>query len=213
MLDFLTLQGSSENPTFVTILFTVVLAFLLSSILAYTHEKTSRKIITRKDFLQSLILGSVVAATVMQAVGDSLARGLGIMGALAIIRFRTTLRSPRNMMFMFASLACGIACGVYGFVIATVGTIGFCVIAFILKYSPMSPSENVSGILKLELPALSSSLENLEAALSNCCKYYAQVGYQLNQKANSVMNPTLTKAIISYRYDVVLDNINQRLVF
>ena len=99
MLDYLSLQGTTENPTFLTILFTVLLAFLLSSLIAFTYNKTTRKVMTPVDFLQTLILLAIVAATVMQAIGDSLARGLGMLGALAIIRFRTTLRTPRNMAF------------------------------------------------------------------------------------------------------------------
>lgn len=137
MLDYLALQGSTENPTFVTILYTVLLSFLLSSLIAFTYEKTTRKVITPIDFLQSLILVAIVAATVMQAIGDSVARGLGMLGALAIIRFRTSLRTPRNMVFTFAALAAGISCGVYGYVIGIAGTIGFCAAAFILRYSPL----------------------------------------------------------------------------
>ena len=40
-----------------------------------------------------------------------LARGLGILGTLAIIRFRTPIRDPRDMIFLFACLGVGIACG------------------------------------------------------------------------------------------------------
>jgi len=125
MLDFFTIENSSENPTFILILYTVLFSFLLSSLIAFTYDKTSRNITKPVHYIQALILISIVAATVMQAIGDSVARGLGMLGALAIIRFRTTLRNPRNMAFMFASIAVGIACGVYGFVIAIVGTLGF----------------------------------------------------------------------------------------
>ncbi len=95
---------------------------------------------------------SIVAATVMQAIGDSLARGLGMLGALSIIRFRTVLDDPRNITFMFASLAAGIACGVFGFSIALTGTLVFCLSAIIFKFSPLNNADELIGNLRLQLP-------------------------------------------------------------
>ena len=210
MLDYLALQGSTENPTFVTILFTILLSFLLSSLIAFTHEKTTRQVMTPVDFLQTLILISVVAATVMQAIGDSLARGLGMLGALAIIRFRTTLRTPRNMAFIFASLAVGIASGVYGFVIAITGSVGFCLIAFILKYSSFSKMSNLVGILKFELPKSSEELVELEKILDLFCKKYAQIRYQIQKPKNKDKDielegePKAIEKTIAYEYHLKL---------
>lgn len=151
MFDFSTIQYNTENPTFITIVFTVICSFILSSLIAFTYEKTSRNISPPTYYIQALILISIVAAMVMQAIGDSLARGLGMLGALAIIRFRTTLRNPRNIVFMFSSLAAGIACGVFGFVIAFVGTFSFCLVAFILRFTPFSKANNLIGTIGLEI--------------------------------------------------------------
>ena len=177
MLDYLTLQGSTENPTFITILFTVMLSFLLSSLIAFTFEKTTRQVLTPVDFLQALILASIVAAMVMQSIGDSLARGLGMLGALAIIRFRTTLKTPRNMIFTFAALAAGIACGVYAYVIGIVGTIGFCVIAFVLRFSPLSKDANLTGIISFQLPKTSEELRDFEYILEGLCRKFIQIRF------------------------------------
>lgn len=150
-MDFSLLQANTDNPTLSTVIYTMLLSFMLSVILAFTYEKTTRELVISKNYLQSLVLASIVAATVMQAIGDSLARGLGMLGALAIIRFRTTLRHPRNMMFMFASLAVGISCGVYGFNVAVVGTLTFCLVAVLLRFSPFSEVENMVGSLKFQM--------------------------------------------------------------
>ena len=193
MLDHLSIQGSTENPTFVMILLTVLLSFLLSSLIAFTYEKTSRDVVTPLIYLQALVLVAIVAATVMQAIGDSLARGLGMLGALAIIRFRTNIRNPRNMVFTFASLAAGISCGVYGFVIGITGTIGFCLAAFILKFSPMSRKGNSIGILKFELPKASRALEDLEDILSVYCCKYTRVNYRIIQPKQKKKIPALAE--------------------
>jgi len=207
MLDYLSLQGSTENPTFMTILFTVLLSFLLSSIIAFTYQKTTRYVKIPIDFLQAIVLVSIVAAMVMQAIGDSLARGLGMLGALAIIRFRTTLKTPRNMVFTFASLAAGIACGVYGFVIGIIGTLGFCVAAFILRFSPMSKMSDLVGVLKFKMPKSSEELIELEAILSRFCTKYTQIKYQIytpkikvEDKGNKDKDEELPLKKIDYEY-------------
>ncbi len=138
MFEFLLTHHNTENPTALTILITVLCSFFLASLLVLTYELTTKGIHRPVHFLQSMALISIVAATVMQAIGDSIARGLGMLGALAIIRFRTVLNDPRNMAFMFAALATGIACGVFGFTIAFIGTIGFCVAAVLLRFSPLA---------------------------------------------------------------------------
>ena len=197
MLDFFTIENSSENPTFDMIIYTVLFSFLLSSLIAFTYEKTSRNIIKPVHYIQALILISIVAATVMQAIGDSVARGLGMLGALAIIRFRTTLRNPRNMVFMFASIAVGIACGVYGFVIAIVGTVSFCTVAFVLRFTPFSQANNLIGVLKFELGEHPTRLDEIRAIL----KSHSQ---QIVLKKYKVINNVEKSDVIEYEYRIRL---------
>ncbi|MBI3232028.1 MAG: DUF4956 domain-containing protein [Candidatus Doudnabacteria bacterium] len=129
-------QPVYEYPQFVNILYSFLWAFLLSSIIAITHRVTFTGDYYPKNFFQSLILGAVVTTLVMMAIGDSLARGLGVFGAMAIIRFRTRVDDPRDVLFLFAALSTGLAIGVYGFSISFIGSILFCLVALGLHYSP-----------------------------------------------------------------------------
>jgi len=171
MFDLQLLENSPDTPTFIRVLITVVFAFVLSSLITITYEITTKGIYKNAHFQQSLALISIVAATVMQAIGDSLARGLGMLGALAIIRFRTVLDDPRNIAFMFASLAAGISCGVFGFTIALTGTIVFCLAAFILKLSPYSNPNELIGTLKLQVPKDDQQRSLIEKKLDKFCNY------------------------------------------
>jgi len=171
MFDFLLTHNHTENPTALAILITVLSSFFLASLITLTYETTTRGLQKPYAFLQSMVLIAIVAATVMQAIGDSLARGLGMLGALAIIRFRTKLDSPRNMAFMFAALATGIACGVYGFTIAFIGTIGFCLAAIILRFSPLATQPPLIGTLKIEVLMNSGVVPQVEQLLKQYCAY------------------------------------------
>lgn len=170
MFDIELLNYNPNTPSFYIILVTALFAFFLSSLIAITYEYTTKSIYRKAHFLQSMILISVVAATVMQAIGDSLARGLGMLGALSIIRFRTVLDDPRNITFMFASLAVGISCGVLGYSIALTGTLVFCVGAIILRFSPMSNANELIGEVKLQVPKEDHLRSVIEMKLKPHCR-------------------------------------------
>ncbi len=202
MFDYFSIINRTENATFAVILFTIVLAFLLASILVFTYEKTSRGISRPDHFLQSMILIAIVASTVMQAIGDSLARGLGMMGALSIIRFRTTIRDSRNIVFMFASLAVGIACGVYGFLIAVIGTIGFSLTAFLLRFSSYSHPNNLVAYLKFDTLENEGSRENLRPLFKKYCKRYEVARYKISTN-------DMGENVVSYEYELKLEKQEQ----
>ncbi len=170
MFDIELMNFSPGAPSFLIMLITALFAFLLSSIIAVTYEFTTKSIYRKAHFLQALALIGIVAATILQAIGESVAIGLGIIGALSIIRFRTSLNDPRNITFMFASLGAGIACGVMGFGIALTGTLVFCFGAFVLRYSPLSNPHELIGILKLRAPKEDHLKDAIEQKLEILCR-------------------------------------------
>jgi len=174
MFDFLPDQPAYQYPDMVNIIYVLVWAFFLSSIVAITHRLTYRGESYPSQFFQSLVLGSVVSAMVMMAVGDSLARGLGVFGAMAIIRFRTRIDDPRNVLFLFAALGTGLAVGVYGFMISLAGTLVFCSAAAVLYWSPFrvhAHSLQASLVVKEDAP-----VEAFEKVLGQGCWEFRQTG-------------------------------------
>jgi len=172
MFDIELLNYDPETPSFYVMLITALTAFFLCSLIAITYEFTTKSIYKKAHFLQALALIGIVAATVMQAIGDSLAVGLGMLGALSIIRFRSVLDDPRNITFMFASLAAGIGCGVFGFGIALTGTLVFCLAAVVLRYSPLSNSNELIGEIRLQVPKNDLVQAVIERQLGKHCKNF-----------------------------------------
>jgi uncharacterized membrane protein YhiD involved in acid resistance len=164
-MEFFSSANQLDNQSITLIGFSVLLAFLLSSLLVFTYEKVSRDVVTPDHFLQSLILMSIVTTMIMQSIGDSPARGFGIFGALAILRFRTQLISPRNISFIFAAMAVGIACGVYSFSNAIIGTLAFSLGAFFLRLTPFSRKNNLRGQLRIEVPAEAVYRQQIETTI------------------------------------------------
>ena len=178
-MEFFNAVSSVDNQSIYLIAFSVLLTFLLSSLIVFTYEKVSRDVITPDHFLQALILMSIVTTTIMQSIGDSPARGFGIFGALAILRFRTQMISPRNISFIFAAMAVGIACGVYSFVNAIIGTLAFCAIAFFLRATPFSRKNNLRGQLRVDLPPEVAAREAVQQVLKNATRKFVLKRYRL----------------------------------
>ncbi|MDZ7880569.1 MAG: DUF4956 domain-containing protein [Saprospiraceae bacterium] len=138
MINFFSLYTKIENPTLEMVIFTFLLSFCLSSLIAFTYKRTSIKTTNnRNNFLQSLILGALIATMVLQVIGDNVASGLAMLGALNIVQFRTKLRTPRESIFMFAALGIGIACGLFGFFVAILGAFCFCLVAFTMRFTSL----------------------------------------------------------------------------
>lgn len=169
MFDSITVQTASESASIQTLIYTILLAFLLSTLLGIVYQKTAGDQNYSKTYLQTLILISLISAVIIQSIGDSLARGLGIMAAMAIIRFRTNLKDPRELLFLFASLAAGISCGTYAFDIAIVGTVGFSIAAFILYLSPLGPDKQFNGRLSFQISSNPKEKKYLDHVLQHFC--------------------------------------------
>jgi len=175
MIDLFVLQASSANPTIISMVFTLVLATVLSGLIAWTYEKTFHGLSYSRNFVQSMVLGSIVVAIVMQAIGDSIARGLGMMGALAIVRFRANFKDPKDLVFLFAAFAAGIASGVYAWGVALGGSIVFCIVASILFRADIGNHRAFDGLLRFTItdPVQAKSL--LEAALKKHLRHFALI--------------------------------------
>lgn len=186
-------QPVYEYPQLVNITYSFVWAFLLSSVIAITHKLTFTGDYYPKNFFQSLILGAVVTTMVMMAIGDSLARGLGVFGAMAIIRFRTRIDDPRDVLFLFAALSTGLAIGVYGFTISFVGTVLFCLVAALLHFSPFK-SFAQHNLLTFSLPN-KDNLQQVNAIVENVSLEFR------------VLSITISKEnTLKYQYAISLKN-------
>lgn len=89
----------------------LLLAVVLSGILAFRPRKNV-PLFRRSLFVsQTQILLSVVAAALMMVVGDNAARAFAIFAAASLVRFRTNIRDPKEITVLLISLALGLAAG------------------------------------------------------------------------------------------------------
>ncbi|HAV14453.1 MAG TPA: DUF4956 domain-containing protein [Opitutae bacterium] len=167
MEDLQTLLGPNRllNLTEVLVAFSAV--FVLSSIITTVYRMTHHGLSYSRVFVQAMILSSITSCMMIMVIGNNLARGLGILGALAIIRFRTPVRDPRDMVFLFCCLAVGIGCGARVFAVATAGALFFSAVALYLHWAPFSAKSEFEGLMRFLLPPQSKSHEAIQAIFTS----------------------------------------------
>lgn len=145
--------GTAPQITTEAAALSLLLAFGLAQAIAAVYVWTFRGMSYSMGLVHAIVVGSVIACMLMLAVGNSIAAGIGIAGGLSIIRFRTALRDPRDMMFVFAGLAAGIASGLGGHKAALLGTIVFCSAIVALTVTEFGSQRRYDGLLRFQLPA------------------------------------------------------------
>jgi uncharacterized membrane protein YhiD involved in acid resistance len=112
---------------------------LIGMFIFYTYKKTFQGILYTQSFNVSLVMVAIVTSLVIMTISSNFILSLGMVGALSIVRFRTAIKDPMDIVFMFWAIAVGIANGAGFFKISIVGSIFIGVILFILtKYKTTS---------------------------------------------------------------------------
>ena len=119
MKDFIIQNLSAgSGVSFTGILFKLVMALLIGSMIYIAYYFTSNKVNYNASFNFSLVAMAIITTAIMAVISSNIALSLGMVGALSIIRFRTAIKDTRDTMFIFWSIMTGICCGVSQYVIA-----------------------------------------------------------------------------------------------
>lgn len=134
MLDWLRANFDNGEPPGWDVILVRLLAAMLcglasAGIYAWTHRRDQSFTL---NFLATLVLLAILIATITQVIGGNVARAFGLVGALAIVRFRTVVEDARDTAFVMLSVILGMAVGAGHFklALATIGFAGVTAVAF-----------------------------------------------------------------------------------
>ena len=174
-MDSLLLDFGSVKLHWQAIALSFLCSFFLSSLVALVYERTFQGLSWSRGLMQSMVLGSGITCLLMIAIGDNIARGIGIVGSLAIIRFRTNLRDPRDLVFLFAALGAGVACGVQSYIAAFIGVALFCCAALAMQASAFGIRRRYDGLVRFQLPAGPNAAERVAEIMRSIPRTFALV--------------------------------------
>lgn len=158
------------------VLINLLVALICGILISYFYRKTYRGPGFLNSFVNSIIILSMITAIVIMVIGNNLARAFGLVGAMSIIRFRTAVKETQDIVFIFFSLAIGMAAGVGLHHLAIGGTLFIGLISMVLFRSNLLDSGAKEFLLQFNL-----SLENDEQesrylkVMDTHCKRYRTV--------------------------------------
>ena len=131
----------TDNSSITFTIFCLLLTLFCSYVLKYTFEKKSNSLSSKYQLSNMMPILSGTTFLVILIVKSSLALSLGLVGALSIVRFRTPIKEPEDLVYLFLSIGLGIGFGAYQ-VLSTL-VIFFIIIAFIwIKKSSFDDVQN-----------------------------------------------------------------------
>ena len=102
---------SDEELHWENILIRLVAALVVGALVTVVYRATRKRHLASGDLSQTLVLLAVVIAMITLAIGNNAARAFSLVGALAIVRFRSVVEDPRDTAFVILAVAVGLAVG------------------------------------------------------------------------------------------------------
>lgn len=119
----------------------LALSFCLGLFILLVYKKTFNGVMYSKSFGISLMAMTLITSLIIQAISSNVVLSLGMVGALSIVRFRTAVKEPLDIAFLFWSISAGIVTGAGLIPLAVFGSIfiGIILIVFVNKKSNDNP--------------------------------------------------------------------------
>lgn len=187
--------GGIFSPT--NILLSLLLAFALGQVLAWVYYATHSGLSYSRSFVQSLIMITVVVAMVMAVIGNNIITAVGLMGALAIIRFRNIIKDTRDIAFIFCALVVGMATGSHRYATAIIGTIILSLIALYLHLTNFGTHQPHNGFLRFNFKGHIGPQHQIVAILKRFCSNFTLI---------SAQDTGLGRAEVEHAYQVMIKN-------
>ena len=168
-------QSFSVSLSVAEILFNITVALACGYFISWLYKFTYKGQGYSNAFVNSMILLSMITALVLMVIGNNLARAFGLVGAMSIIRFRTAVKETQDIIFIFFSLAVGMAAGVGYHLIAITGTLFIGLWLYLLSNSPLSANGQNVYLLQFYYSPNGENKTPYVQILKKYCKKYETI--------------------------------------
>ena len=189
-------------------------AFLIGLFIYWVYKKTFNGVIYSHSFNISLMIMTLTTALVIMGISQNVLLSLGMVGALSIVRFRTPIKDPMDLIFLFWSVAAGILCGAGFIPLVVVGSvvIGLVIILFQNKIVVENPYllvvkfDDESANTEIEHILTNSTKKYMLKSKTIVQDYEIEVTYEVRMKENdsqlvsniSKVNGVSSSVMLSY---------------
>jgi uncharacterized membrane protein YhiD involved in acid resistance len=148
----------------------LLLAFVLGQLAAWIYMYTHAGLSYSRAFVQSIILLTIIICLGMMVIGNNIVIAFGLIGALAVVRFRNILKDTRDMAFVFFALVVGMATGTGSHHLAVLGTALFCLVLLYLHWAQFGSLRTGDGFVRFQMDASTVDPETIQAILHRYCR-------------------------------------------
>lgn len=164
--SFLSQFDSDLSTT--SIVVTLIITALIAAYIFAVYRVVCRKAFYSKSFAISLPVISMITASIIISIQSSVVISLGMVGALSIVRFRTAVKDPMDLAFLFWSISVGIICGASLFEVAVEASLLITIVMLLLHLIP-----NAKPALLLLVNGNGAQLQQeLESVLKTNTSFY-----------------------------------------
>ena len=154
------LEGSATGEiTAATVLVCLAIAGLLGIYIFFAYRFLCRKAFFSKNFSIALIAMAEITAAVILTVQSSVVISLGMVGALSIVRFRTAVKDPLDLIFLFWAITVGIICGAGFALVAVILTLVLSILLWVFNALPIAKAPVLLLVSSSDLNAEDKVLE------------------------------------------------------
>lgn len=112
-----------NTPQIMEIVISLILSIVIGTYIYYFYKKTYKGIMFSKMFSTALIGMTVITTFIILAVTSNVVLSLGMVGALSIVRFRSSIKEPVDIVYIFWAISEGIVIGSQQYMLSVIGTI------------------------------------------------------------------------------------------
>lgn len=152
MLESIITTTSGESFTFINAIIVLVTSIILGLIISLSYMKTNNKDRFGSNFSVTLVMLPVIIAIIILLVGNNVARAFSLAGAFSIIRFRSAPGDPKDIAYIFFTLAVGLACGMGYIGYSILFTFVLCSTMLILEKFNFGTNKEKTMQLKIVVP-------------------------------------------------------------
>lgn len=116
-------QFGSGESSIIDFLINIIITIILAYIIGLVYSRYGNSLSNRKKLTQTFVLIAVTVMLVISIVKSSLALSLGLVGALSIVRFRTAIKEPEELVYFFVAIALGLGMGANQRIVTLTGAV------------------------------------------------------------------------------------------
>lgn len=153
--------------SFSIIFLTLAIASIIGVYIYFVYKSFSKSEFYSRDLNITIAGMPVIVAAIMLAMQSNLLVALGMVGALSIVRFRTAIKSPIDLLYLFWAISAGIICGVGLYVL---GIILCIIMTFLIFVLGKIPNSKAPQLLVMRV-VLGTDCKQISAVIHQFCKY------------------------------------------